>query len=302
MRKFFLHIILLCFFFLILIFPPLTLKGALSGLLLWYNVLLPTLLPFIITTNIIITTNSFTLITSFLGTPFQKIFGVSKAGSFAVIIGFLCGFPMGSKVISDLYKQEIISKNEAQYLLSFCNNTSPMFIISYLVTQTFKDTSLIVPTFICLYGAPVILSFFTRHYYKFKIDDHRFQNSAPTTFKMSIIDQGIMDGITLVVKIGGYVMLFSIFLSLLTPFARDIFPPLIHLLPAFEITNGINIYSRTSDISLRYYQLIGITSFGGLCALAQTQCVLQDTDLKISDYLLHKLFTAAIAIFIAFMI
>lgn len=299
MKKFLLHILLLCFFFLILLFPALTLNGAVSGLLLWYSVLLPTLLPFIITTNLIIKTNSFTLISKIFGTPFEKIFGVSKEGSFAVIIGFLCGYPMGAKVISDLYIHNTISKNEAQYLLSFCNNTSPIFIISYLVTQILRDTSLLFPTFLCLYGAPVIFSFFTRNYYRFSPINNNIANNSPTRFSMPIIDRAIIDGISLIIKIGGYVMLFSIFISLLTPFAIEVFSPLAYLLPALEITNGIQIYKLTDSLFIRYCQLIFITSFGGLCAVAQTQCVLQDTDLNISHYLLHKVLTSILAIIMA---
>ena len=63
----------------------------------------------------------------------QKIFGVSPAGAYAVLFGLLCGYPMGAKLTSDLYASRKISRREAQYLLTFTNHASPMFISSYLI-------------------------------------------------------------------------------------------------------------------------------------------------------------------------
>lgn len=301
MRKFFLHILLLCFFFLILIFPGLTLNGAVSGLLLWYSVVLPTLLPFIIVTNLILHTNSFTFISNIFGGPFERFFSTSKAGTFAVMIGFLCGYPMGAKTIVNLYNNQSIPKNEAHYLLSFCNNASPMFIIGFLVTQTLGDTHLLLPTLICLYGAPVVVSFFTRRYYGIKKSNtNTVIHLPPKGFTMAKVDESIMDGITLIVKIGGYIMLFSIFISLLTPLTLDIFPSFIYPLSLLEVTNGIKILSSTSSFTLPYLQLIFITAFGGLCAIAQTQCVLQDSDLSIFPYFIQKIITAIIAVIIGY--
>lgn len=297
MKPIYLHILLIFFFFTLLIFPSITLSGAISGLLLWYNIILPTLLPFIITTNLITATHSFTLISKILGGPLTWLFRTSKSGTFAVIIGFLCGFPMGAKVIADLYNENEIHKNEAQYLLSFCNNTSPMFIVSFLVTQVLTDTHLLFPTFFCLYGAPFLLSLATRNHYKTSRSNSS-QSSHTTgmkTITMQSLDLSIMNGITLVVKIGGYVMLFSIIISLLNMFSHTVIPATSYVLPYLELTNGIKIFEQTKNIDLRFCQMIFITGFGGLCALAQTKCVIQNTDLSMGSYFIHKLLNGILA-------
>ena len=127
-------IIIGCFFFSMILFPSLTLEGACNGLLLWFQTVLPTLLPFVIVSNLLISTNSIYFINQRIGWLFQCIFKVSPSGSYPILIGFLCGYPMGAKTIADLVKSQTLSKNEGQYLLSFCNNTSPMFILIFILS------------------------------------------------------------------------------------------------------------------------------------------------------------------------
>lgn len=73
------------------------------------------------------------------------LLGTSYYGTFAVLTGFLCGYPMGAKTTSDLLNVNKISRSEASYLLSFCNNTSPAFILSYVVAQNMKERNLCIP-------------------------------------------------------------------------------------------------------------------------------------------------------------
>ena len=153
MRRYAFPFSVILLFFIMLSFPQEVFDGASEGLLLWFQIVLPTLLPFIIISNILIQTNSISMLSRIFGPAFQKIFRISTDGSFVVLAGFLCGYPMGAKVTSDLILAGRITKSEGSYLLSFCNNTSPMFIISYVIWQNLYDQTLLFPsllTFVCL--------------------------------------------------------------------------------------------------------------------------------------------------------
>lgn len=63
----------------------------------------------------------------------QKIFGVSPAGAYAVLLGCSVVIPWEPNLLPDLYASRKISRREAQYLLTFTNHASPMFISSYLI-------------------------------------------------------------------------------------------------------------------------------------------------------------------------
>ena len=147
-------------FIFMLLSPQEVFDGAADGLLLWFQIIIPTLFPFMLISNLLIESGGIRLIARVTGRFFTRIFGTSPYGSYAVLTGFLCGYPMGAKSAADLVKREKISPEEGRYLLSFCNNTSPVFIMNFIVWKTFGQQELLVPTLLILMGsAAVLLSF-----------------------------------------------------------------------------------------------------------------------------------------------
>lgn len=57
-----------------------------------------------------------------------------------LVIGSLCGCPIGAKNAVSLYEGKKISKRYAEYLCSFTNNASISFVIGYVGTELFCDT------------------------------------------------------------------------------------------------------------------------------------------------------------------
>lgn len=296
MKQIFTALTIIAFFFLMLTFPKQTLAGASKGLLLWFQTLLPTLLPFLIFTNLLIQTNSIIYISYVLGPILRKIFKVSPNGSFAVLAGFLCGYPIGAKVTADLVKTDKISFSEGKYLLSFCNNTSLAFITSYIVIQNFKDASLLPATLLILYLSPVLCSFLFRKIYHINLSTEVIHNDSDKkiTFSFEILDDCIMNGFETITKIGGYMILFSVLISL----GENL--PIAPFLSVLEITNGIPcILNYVSDFYISYILVLALTSFGGVCAIAQTNTMLQGTKLSIIPYIIEKLVTAMVTSLLA---
>ena len=279
------------FFFLFLImiiFPSQTLLGATNGLLLWFQIIIPTLLPTLIISNVLIISNAIPYITVYIGPIFQKLFSLSSNGSFAALTGFLCGYPVGAKVTADLVKNKQISLKEGNYLLSFCNNTSPNFISSYIISQQFRETSLLIPSLCILYVANYICSLLFRKYYRIT-KTHNKPDRKNLCFHFEIFDQAIMNAFETITKIGGYLIFFSI-----------LFQWIKH--PFLEITTGIPLLiSNTKSFIHSYVSVMCLTSFGGLCSIAQTSSVLHGSGLSIFLYTLEKLITALVTSLFAFL-
>lgn len=305
MRRYTFPFGLIFLFFLMLSFPQAVFHGASEGLLLWFQIVLPTLLPFVVLSNLLIHTNSISVLSRILGPFFQKIFHTSSHGSFAVLAGFLCGYPVGAKVTSELLLAERITKQEGRYLLSFCNNTSPMFIVSYIVWQTLKDSTLLFPTVFILFLSPILCSFFFRNIRKKKSQEKTIPintQSLSIRFNFELFDICIMDGFETITKIGGYIILFSILVSLfqLLPIQSAFFQNI--LLPMLEITNGIPMLAKSAlSDTQKYVLILSLTSFGGWCSIAQTKSIIQHCDLPIIPYILEKLATALVTSFLAFL-
>lgn len=295
MKHYFSSSVIILLFVLFLGFPQQVFAGASTGLTLWFQVIFPTLLPFIILSNLMIHTSAIHILAKALSPVLSRLFGVSDYGTFAILTGFLCGYPMGSKVTADLVKEGFISRKEGQYLLGFCNNTSPMFIISYLMWQSLKLQKHTIPSLIILFLSPVIVSILLR---RFQGDlQTKYKNmSAPLISKSltDVLDFCIMNGFETIAKIGGYMMLFSIFFTLIDTFVQVRSLPMTLFTASLELTNGVSILCQNMASAPLYIAALSLTSFGGWCAVAQTYSMIQDSGLKIWPYVIEKLATAAV--------
>ncbi len=272
-------LLIILFFFSILCFPKASLTGAKTGLQLWFFTLLPSLLPCMILGQYI---QQF---------PMVQTFGYQK---YAVVIGFLCGYPTGAKIVTNLYQNHNLTKKEAQNLVGFCNNPSPNFLISYVYLQHIKN-ALPLPLFLCLLYLPPIIFGIGIHFYSTK---NKEQKSSPPLQKQrnahddtSVIsfDSCIVSGYETICKVGGYVLLFSVLSSILLhnlPLPTNIKYLLVSLL---EVTGGVHYLCQTSfSPSLRFLLCGILSSFGGICTVAQTAGILKEGALSIGYYILHK--------------
>lgn len=279
-------------FTLMLIFPQAVFKGASSGLILWFQTVLPTLLPFIILANLLIHTGAIDWIAAAVSPLLCRFFRVTPYGAFVILTGFLCGCPMGSKVTADLLHKGSITRQEGCYLLSFCNNTSPMFMISFVIWQNLGRPDLTMLLLAILMLSPVLLSFIFRRYYR--IPKKPELRSAPASSSQNAaLDDCIMDGFETITRIGGYMMLFSIILSLaeLIPFNFAGLSSV--LLPSLEITTGVHMICASSlSAHAKIIGSLALTAFGGWCAAAQTKAMIRDTSLPFFPYIIEKLITA----------
>ena len=288
----------LVLFLAMLFSPKAVFEGAESGLLLWFQVVFPTLFPFMLVSGLMLSGGGLVVISRIFGRLFSTLFATSPNGSFAVIAGFLCGYPMGAKVSADLVRSGRISRDEGAYLLSFCNNTSPIFIMNFIVWKTFDREELMIPTLLILIGVPAFLSLFFRRFYlkgrkKFPdLSDKKKNNVKLLNFEM--LDSCLADSFESIVKVGLYIIFFSILIALPGKLSAG-HPLLAGILPTLEMTNGIlMIHKAAPDLTVSYPLILGLTSFGGFCSAAQTKCMLKAASLPILPYIIQKL-TAATA-------
>ena len=289
----------LVLFLAMLFSPKAVFEGAESGLLLWFQVVFPTLFPFMLVSGLMLSGGGLVVISRLFGRLFSTLFATSPNGSFAVIAGFLCGYPMGAKVSADLVRSGRISRDEGAYLLSFCNNTSPIFIMNFIVWKTFDREELMIPTLLIMIGVPAFLSLFFRRFYlkgrkKFPdLSDKKKNNVKLLNFEM--LDSCLADSFESIVKVGLYIIFFSILIALPGKLSAG-HPLLAGILPALEMTNGIlMIHKAAPDLTVSYPLILGLTSFGGFCSAAQTKCMLKAASLPILPYIIQKLTAAAAA-------
>lgn len=278
--------------------PANALEASKNGLDLWLNTLLPTLLPFMILSNLLVHTQAIERMLTPLSFLWKWLLGLSPYGAYAYLLGMLCGYPMGAKLTGDLYGAGKITKKEASYLLTFCNNASPMFLSTYLVISILGRPDYILPTFAIVYSCNYLTSLCFRTHY-------RPGNSLPPMMaqesgqikketsshapKGNWIDVSIMNGIETITKLGGYILLFSIFSAALKNIWHTETIGSYAMFSLTEISTGLHqLKNAAISFPLKYAISVAATSFGGMCILAQTRSVIVQQGLPLSPYLAGK--------------
>ena len=295
MKKSILPVIPVLILILLLMRPALAFDGAKSGLLLWFNVVLPTLLPFMLCSSLLVAWGGVPLITRPFA-PLFRLLGLSDKGSYALMSGLLCGYPMGAKTTADFVRDGSISSNEGKRLLAIAGCPSPMFVAGYI---HFHLDGTVPFLFIAaaVYLPVIINGFLVQLFYRER------KKALPSPLQVTcnaapdgrLFDEIMMASLEIMVKIGGYIMLYSILAGFICE--SSILPESVKpLLTGFvEMTTGIDAVSRTMSGLPAALAILFSAVFGGLSGVSQTNTVIKNAGLSIRHYVLWKLLHAALS-------
>lgn len=124
----------------LVIFSKQNLVATKTGLALWFNSVVPSLLPFFIATELLGYTNIVSKIGKLLNKIMKPIFNVPGIGAYAFIMGIISGYPIGAKIVTNFREQGICTKAQCERLLAFTNNSGPLFIIGTVGISLFANT------------------------------------------------------------------------------------------------------------------------------------------------------------------
>lgn len=287
----------------ILTHSDISLYYAILGLELWFDKMIPSLLPFMILSGIMIRMHLTESFVALIYPVIKPLFRVSKNVCYAMLMGFLCGFPMGAKTVADLYSRQMLTKKEAEFLLAFCNNIGPVYFVGFVLPLLQRKW--LIPYVIGMYMIPLLYGLILRHtVFKTTINHSLLKDTVNSsriaqhnkqelvavekhqgTKLLQAVDEAITSSIQSILSLGGYMILFNL-LNLL-PHIIINKPPTI-LAPLFEISGGLYLLQQKAPL----YTLL-LLPFGGLSCIAQTNSCIKNTDLSVADYTLHKLVLTA---------
>lgn len=278
-------ILFLC---LLLFCPGVALAGSKYGAALWLTQLLPTLLPFFIAIRL-----------------FDSCLPQVSNRRVFLLTGILCGYPAGATLVMNQYDKGLLSRKQAYFYLGFVNNPSPMFVLVFCGTTILgmqsREAMLLFAILILVslsgslvfYGISHILPRPLRRYLSFckqNMPATGTQESSGSHESFSSrLDHIILDSFILLVKIGGYVIIFSIFGQFISQFPGASSSSRILCSGILEITSGVS-YLQTAPLYLHAKKalMLAILSFGGLSAAAQTNSILARSELSLFPYLIIK--------------
>lgn len=225
-----------------------------------------------------------------LSIPFlERLLSIPPGTSGYFIVGQLCGYPVGAKLLHDAYSNGSISKNDSMRMICFCNNASPAFIIGILGALFQNHTCGIVMWLIQIL-ASFILAILTR------------TTSGQTTLPYEPITQKrlqITDVIQTAAGICGWIIVFKIMLGYLDKGIAGIIDglPKTLLWGIGELTNGLMALHTVNSEPIRFVVSGFFLSFGGLCVLQQTRSVAPQ--LPIMQYVISRILHSGISCVLA---
>ena len=326
-KQFIIPFILVLFTISLIIFSSTNLSSAKNGLILWSNSIVPSLFPFFVATELLTHTNLIYNMGKLLNKFMKPFFNIRGEGSFALIMGIISGYPMGAKISANFRKNNICSKEECERLLSFTNNSGPLFIIGTVGITMFGNSTigfLLLLTHLLSSLTVGFLFRFWKYKTKEKTNLQKYESNKINEITLSnlggIIGNSITNSINTILLIGGFVVLFSVILNIiktsnllniLCNFINPIFN-LLNIPTSFssgfisgiiELTNGLNIICTLPEkkISINIILASFLLGLGGISVLLQVWSVISKTDLSIKPYIIGKILHACFSAFYTFL-
>lgn len=308
LKKYILTIFISILVLFCIIYPESMISSAKSSLTLWTTVIVPSLFPFMLLADLIQKTALPFLLGKILSPLMRIIFNLPGISSLAIILGMTGGYPIGAKVTSDLLKEKSITKEDANHLITFVNNTGPLFILGAIGIGIYKNTYIGLLLLISHYISALLIGFIGK--FIKKKDGNKNYNNSQISFNVvklsdigNILNETIKKSIDTVLTVGGFIILFSIISSLLeqTKILSLISISVFRMLTPdtsnslvigfLEVTNGIN---KIATITIPLLNKLIITSiligFGGMSIHFQTLSIISKVNISFLKYLIGKLF------------
>lgn len=246
-----------------LVFLKTNFKIMSNAVEVFLKILLPSLFPFILFSNILTFSGSFDLIANSNFNKFlQHIFKISSYGASSIIFGFLFGYPNGAKYVNELYEKSKINYEEAEYLLLFINNASPTFILSSIGIGIFKNIYIGILLLVSHIIAALLTGILYRFKYKYKLNKEinintiskkDFKNNIHFSFDIlynsiskSLLTLGIIFGfMTISILLYNYIIKI---LEYIIPISNNIKSALLCIV---EISSGLKEFINTTSFNLK---------------------------------------------------
>lgn len=239
--------------------------------------LIPTLFPFAVITQLILREN--------LKIPFSgflcKLLGIPRNLITPLILGIICGFPIGAILVRDLYKQGAVEKKEAERIIILSSQPSIAFLlfISKQTEDIFHQGNLLPASLLVIL---CFLIFSKRKDSKFGISNVISRQSIPLTSCITASGEAM-------ISLSFFVTAFCAVASVIKSTLKN--PNIIALiLPFLEISTATSYLSSgiISD-NLKLFLIPFSVGFSGLSVYMQIKNILSDTDLGIKKYIPVKL-------------
>lgn len=313
-----------------IVYPEPSFKAAERGLRVWWDIVLPALLPFFIAAELLMGLG----VVHFMGVlaePLMRpVFNVPGTGSFTLAMGIASGYPLGAALSARLKNGRLATKTEAERLMCFCNTSDPLFMTGAVAVGMFRRTDLAGIIIGAHYLSAVLVGLLLRFWRRndppsppIKTEPgfivlrayramRRAQREDPKEFGQ-LLGDAVRNSVNTLLTILGFMVLFSVVFELIkmAGFAGVLSNAISRVIPdsvipkalhdslvsgIFEITIGTSA-AATAQTSLvaRVAMCSAIIAWSGLSVHAQVAAVIQPSGMSVWPYAASRFVQAILA-------
>lgn len=306
--------LIICFFVCCLVInPERYIESVFNGMVLFAKNVAPALFPFFFFTKLLTGLGAANTMGKALKRPVSKLYNAPYESGYIMIMSLISGYPVGAKLISDFYSENLFTAKECKKVSSFTSTSGPLFVVGTVGTLMLASPKAGYILFACHALGAVVNGLIYRG------------KSAPITLNAPIqpakddnfLNTSVTSSILSVLVVGGYIAIFSMVIDValdlkIVDFLASVISPVLTLfgVPAqtaqpiilsfIEITRGCQAFAQSGvKIKTILPFIAGLLSFGGLSITFQSLTFLRQCKISTPYYFLTKTTQAIITFFIA---
>jgi hypothetical protein len=209
---------------------------------------------------------------------------------YIIIMSMLTGFPSGPKYITELYKNKMIKKETATFLLRFTHFPNPLFILGSLTKIISLNKG--IKILISIYLANFIIASITR----VKDDEINTLTSKYQDFSIAL-KEAIKSSFNLQILIYGTNIFFYLVAVITTNYLKPTAILYVLINGIFDLTKGL-FTTVLLPKNIRYIFILLFLNLGSISIHIQTKSILSDTNLKYKIFLQGRIVSTILSLFI----
>lgn len=302
MKKFLLHIGVICILYLIITNAQKSILYAIDSINICISMIIPTLFPFFICSGLLIYSGFCESLAKVFRFCMMPLFRVNPVGASAFILGIVSGYPLGAVTAGELYKNNYISKIEAERLLTFCNNSGPLFILGSVGIAVYTNLSYGIMLYAFHVLAAITVGIIFSFYKRKSFTAPQSIMTSPERSVGEIFSIALNNAIQNILIVCGAVIFFSIISRIVLGIL-----PLNSYFAAFAkgvcefVTGTVAVSDLSISISEKLIMTAFIVGFAGLSVHVQVMAVIAKYELSLVPYIIGKFLHGLIAAFYTFL-
>lgn len=289
--------------FLLLKNSDLAMDGVRRGLSLCAQTLFPSLFPFLVLSELLIRWRADEVLGRWFSRPVSALFGLSAGGATALLLGALCGFPVGTTVAVSLTERGQMHREELERLLLFANNPSSGFLVSAVGEALFGNRGAGVALFLITWASAICVGIFLRLVAGPVTKDAQSPAlQPPQGFSVSDLTGSITGAFSALLQVFSFVVFFSCVAGCLAPTVAALsLPPAagVMLYGLLELTSGISAAVTTLSPAAAFRAAAFFSSFAGLSVCLQLFSVAEQQRPRLTPYLLARMAQGGLSLLFA---